>query len=50
MTPFLDLLVADSKTDFRVKLMERLKYKIYELLEKAINWWGEQDVLDSIWR
>jgi hypothetical protein len=67
---FLDLL-ADPKTDFRVKLMcygklrmdvlefcryyaswlgnplmERLKHEIYELLEQAISWWGEQDVLD----
>jgi len=67
---FLDLL-ADPKTDFRVKLMsygkirsdvfefcrfyarwlgnplmERLKAEIYELLEEAIAWWGEQDVLD----
>jgi len=31
-------------------LMERLKHEIYELLEEAISWWGEQDVLDSIWR
>jgi len=71
---FLDLL-ADSRTDFRVKLMdygklrmdvlelcryyaswlgnplmERLKHEIYELLEEAVSWWGEQDVLDSIWR
>ena len=67
---FLDLL-ADPKTDFRVKLMcygklrmdvlefcryyaswlgnplmERLKHEIYELLEQAISWWGEQYVLD----
>jgi len=67
---FLDLL-ADPKTDFRVKLMdyakvredvfefcryyaswlgnplmERLKAEIYELLEQAISWWGEQYVLD----
>ena len=27
-------------------LMERLKAEIYELLEQAIAWWGEQDVLD----
>jgi len=70
---FLDLL-ADPRTDFRVKLMdyakvredvlelcryyaswlgsplmERLKHEIYELLEEAISWWGEQDVLD-VWR
>jgi len=67
---FLDLL-ADPRTDFRVKLMdyakvgmdvlelcrfyaswlgnplmERLKHEICELLEQAISWWGEQDVLD----
>jgi len=67
---FLDLL-ADPRTDFRVKLMdyakvrmdvfefcrfyaewlgsplmERLKHEIYELLEQAISWWGEQDVFD----
>jgi len=27
-------------------LMERLRHEIYELLEEAIEWWGEQDVLD----
>jgi len=67
---FLDLL-ADPRTDFRVKLMcygelrmdvfefrryyarwlgsplmERLKHEVYELLEEAVSWWGEQDVLD----
>jgi len=67
---FLDLL-ADPRTDFRVKLMdyarvrmdvlefcryyaswlgnplmERLKHEIYGLLEEAVGWWGEQDVLD----
>jgi len=31
-------------------LMERLRHEIYELLEEAISWWGEQDVLDVIWR
>jgi len=31
-------------------LMERLKAEIYELLEQAISWWGEQDILDSILR
>jgi hypothetical protein len=30
--------------------MERLRHEIYELLEEAISWWGEQDVLDVIWR
>lgn len=25
-------------------LIERLKHKIYELLEKAIEWWGRQEV------
>jgi len=29
-------------------LMERLKAEIYELLEEAINWWGEQDVLNAM--
>ena len=29
-------------------LMERLRHEIYELLEQAISWWGEQDVLDII--
>jgi len=28
-------------------LMERLKAEIYELLDEAISWWGEQDVLDA---
>jgi hypothetical protein len=71
---FFDLL-ADPKTDFRVKLdgyakvrddvfefyrfyarwlsnplMERLRAEIYELLDEAISWWGEQDVLDIIGR
>ena len=69
---FLDLL-ADPKTDFRVKLMdcakvrmdvlefcrfyaswlgnplmERLKHEIYELLEQAISWWGQQEVFDAM--
>ena len=69
---FLDLL-ADPKTDFRVKLMdyarvrddvfefcqfyarwlgnplmERLRYEIYELLDEAIDWWGEQEVLGDL--
>jgi len=26
--------------------MERLKHEVYELLEEAVSWWGEQDVLD----
>jgi len=30
--------------------MEGLKAEIYELLEEAVGWWGEQDVLDSILR
>ena len=29
-------------------LIERLKHKIYELLEEAIEWWGRQDVLDAM--
>ena len=29
-------------------LMERLRAEIYELLEEAIAWWGEQDILDII--
>ena len=69
---FLDLL-ADPRTDFRVKLMdyakvrmdvlelcryyaswlgnplmERLRAEIYGLLEEAVGWWGEQDVLDVL--
>ncbi|MCF3653767.1 MAG: hypothetical protein L2C94_006370 [Aigarchaeota archaeon] len=69
---FLDLL-ADPRTDFRVKLMdyakirddvfefcrfyagwlgnplmERLKHEIYNLLEEAIGWWGEQEALDAM--
>ena len=67
---FLDLM-ADPRTDFRVKLMcygklredvfefcrfyarwlgnplmERLRHEIYELLEGAIDWWGEQEIYD----
>jgi len=26
--------------------MERLKYEVYQLLEKPIDWWGQQDILD----
>ena len=69
---FFDLL-ADPRTDFRVKLMdyarvrgdvfefcrfyarwlgsplmERLKAEIYELLDQAVSWWGEQDILDVL--
>ena len=69
---FLDLL-ADPRTDFRVKLMcygrlredvlefcryyaswlgnplmERLRAEIYELLEEAVCWWGEQEVYDEM--
>ena len=29
-------------------LMERLRHEIYELLEEAVSWWGEQDILDII--
>jgi len=68
-------LLADPKTDFRVKLtsydklrddvfefcrfyakflgnplMERLRHEIYEVLDQAVSWWGEQDVLDIIGR
>ena len=71
---FLDLL-ADPRTDFRVKLMdyarvrddvfefcrfyarwlgnplmERLKAEIYELLDQAVSWWGQQEVFDAIER
>jgi len=67
---FLDLL-ADPRTDFRVKLMdyakvrmdvfefcrfyaswlgnplmERLRHEIYQLLEEAVSWWGEQEIYD----
>ena len=69
---FLDLL-ADPKTDFRVKLMdygklgmdvfefrrfyarwlgsplmERLMHEVYELLEVAIDWWGEQEIYNEV--
>jgi len=27
--------------------MERLRAEIYELLDQAVSWWGEQDVLDA---
>jgi len=71
---FLDLL-ADPRTDFRVKLMdygklkddvfefcqfyakflgnmlmERLRHEVYEVLDQAVSWWGEQDALDIIGR
>ena len=29
-------------------MMEGLKAEIYELLEGAVGWWGEQDVLDVL--
>ena len=29
-------------------LMERLKHEIYNLLEEAIGWWGEQEALDAM--
>jgi len=28
--------------------MEGLKHEIYELLEEAISWWGEQEVYDGM--
>jgi len=31
-------------------LTERLKHEIYEILEKAIDWWGRQEVLDKMGR
>ena len=31
-------------------LMERLRHEIYELLEEAIAWWGEQNILDVVGR
>ena len=27
-------------------LMERLKAEIYQLLEEAIGWWGQQEIFD----
>jgi len=30
--------------------MERLKHEIYELLEEAIDWWGEQEIFDTLGR
>jgi len=44
----LDLL-ADPGTDFRVKLMERLKHEIYELLGKVIDWLGDKKSMTK-WR
>jgi len=29
-------------------LMERLKAEIYGLLEEAVSWWGEQDILNAM--
>ena len=29
-------------------LMEGLKHEVYQLLEEAISWWGEQDILDVL--
>jgi len=29
-------------------LMERLKHKIYEVLDQAVSWWGEQEVFDAM--
>ena len=29
-------------------LMERLKSEIYEILEEAIDWWGQQEVCDEM--
>ena len=68
---FLDLL-ADPRTDFRVKLMsygklrmdvfefcrfyarwlgnplmERLRAEVYEVLDQAVSWWGEQEIYDE---
>jgi len=31
-------------------LMERLKHEIYNLLEEAIAWWGEQEIYDEMER
>ena len=28
--------------------MERLMHEVYELLEEAVSWWGEQDLYDEI--
>lgn len=27
-------------------LMERLKHEVYEVLDQAVSWWGEQEILD----
>jgi len=29
-------------------LMERLRAEIYELLEEAISWWGEQEIYNEM--
>jgi len=29
-------------------LMERLKHEIYELLEQAVSWWGQQETYNAI--
>ena len=29
-------------------LMERLKAEIYELLDQAVSWWGEQEIYDEM--
>ena len=29
-------------------LMERLKHKVYELLDQAVSWWGEQEIYDEM--
>jgi len=28
-------------------LMERLKAEVYEVLERAISWWGEQETYSA---
>jgi len=27
-------------------LMERLKHEVYEVLDQAVSWWGEQEIFD----
>jgi len=28
--------------------MERLRAEIYEVLDQAVSWWGEQEVFDAM--
>jgi len=28
--------------------MERLRAEVYEVLDQAVSWWGEQEIYDEI--